>query len=116
MQPAKVEPFLIEQLKLKKKQGPRCTIYSESELENIFKLFDLRENGHISKEQCKKALSTIAHSEYHYKKIQDKDIPDKVDVKTFLKLWYFVDFFIFCKGGGRIQKNNFIKIVTRFWV
>jgi len=97
-QPAKVEPFLIEQLKLKKKQGPKYTIYSQNELENIFKLFDLRENGYISKDQCKKgtaafaftllALSTIAHSEYHYKKIQDKDIPDKVDLKAFLSLWY----------------------------
>lgn len=36
---------------------------------------------------CALALSTIAHSEYHYKKIQDKDISDKVDVKAFLKLW-----------------------------
>ena len=90
VQPEKIEPFLIEQLKLKKKQGQKYTIYSESELENIFKLFDLRENGHISKEQCKKALSTIAHSEYHYKKIQDKDIPDKVNVKAFLKLWYYL--------------------------
>ncbi len=94
-QPVKVEPFLIEQLKLKKEHGPRYTIYSENELENIFKLFDLREYGYISKEQCKKgtilsyssALSTIAHSEYHYKQIQDHEIPDKVDSKVFMKLW-----------------------------
>jgi hypothetical protein len=32
------------------------------------------------------ALSTIAHSEYHYKKIQDHEIPDKVDVKIFIEL------------------------------
>eukprot|EP00826_Nyctotherus_ovalis_P037116 TRINITY_DN3365_c0_g1_i9.p1 TRINITY_DN3365_c0_g1~~TRINITY_DN3365_c0_g1_i9.p1 ORF type:complete len:146 (-),score=53.71 TRINITY_DN3365_c0_g1_i9:106-543(-) len=85
-QPENVEQFLIEQLKLKKEQGPKYTIYSENELDNIFKLFDLRERGYITKDQCKKALSTIAHSEYHYKMIQDDDIPEKVDIKDFKNL------------------------------
>ena len=62
-------------------------IYSENELDNIFKLFDLRERGYITKDQCKKALVTIAHSEFHYKKVLDEDIPDKVNIGKFKELW-----------------------------
>ena len=70
-QPDNMEQFLIEQLNLKREQGPKYGIHSHNEIENIFKLFALRERGYITKDQCKKALSTIAHSEYHFKRIQD---------------------------------------------
>ena len=85
--PDNMEQFVVEQLKLKKEQGQKYGMYSENELDNIFKLFDLRERGYITKDQCKKALVTIAHSEFHYKKVLDEDIPDKVNIGKFKELW-----------------------------
>ena len=100
VQPPKIEPFLIEQLKLRKKQGSKYTIYSEVELQNVFTLFDLKNQGFITKDQCRKgniflwlftyfltAFTTLAPSEFHFTVTQDADIPEKVDLFNFMKLW-----------------------------
>ena len=87
-QPENLEQFLIEILKQRKEQGPRSIVYNEAELQNIFTLFDLKGEGHISKDQCLQALKTLANSEFHFTKVQEADIPDKVDMFSFIKLWY----------------------------
>jgi Ca2+-binding EF-hand superfamily protein len=55
-------------------------------LQNIFTLYDLKGAGHITREQCKEALKTLANSEYHFSKAQEGNIPEKVDLFTFMKV------------------------------
>ena len=85
-QPENVEEFLIEALKQRKQQGTRSQIYTEKELSNIYSLFDLRNQGFITQQQCQEALKSLANSEFHYQKASDTKIPEKVDKPTFLKL------------------------------
>ena len=35
------------------KNGSRSIVYTEAEMQNIFTLYDLKNSGHISKEQCR---------------------------------------------------------------
>mmetsp|Transcript_689 Transcript_689/g.803 ORF Transcript_689/g.803 Transcript_689/m.803 type:complete len:123 (-) Transcript_689:58-426(-) len=85
-QPENLEQFLVDVLKQRKEHGSRSIVYNEAELQNIFLLFDLKSEGHISKEQCKEALQTLANSEFHFKQTDSEAIPDKVDLFTFIKL------------------------------
>ena len=73
-------------LKQRKDQGSRSIVYNEAELQNIFTLYDLKGAGHITREQCKEALKTLANSEYHFTKAQEGNIPEKVDLFTFMKV------------------------------
>ena len=73
----------MEILKHRKLNGNRTIVYSDTELQNIFTLYDLKGAGFISKEQCREgkcvempfmrylfflflALKILATSEYHY--------------------------------------------------
>ena len=49
-QPENIEGCLIDCLKNRKNQGNRSIVYQDSELQNIFTLYDLKGQGHISKE------------------------------------------------------------------
>eukprot|EP00350_Pseudokeronopsis_sp_OXSARD2_P007412 CAMPEP_0170556208 /NCGR_PEP_ID=MMETSP0211-20121228/15769_1 /TAXON_ID=311385 /ORGANISM="Pseudokeronopsis sp., Strain OXSARD2" /LENGTH=131 /DNA_ID=CAMNT_0010866395 /DNA_START=21 /DNA_END=416 /DNA_ORIENTATION=- len=85
-QPENMEEFLVDILKQRKEQGSRSIVYNEAELQNIFTLYDLKGSSHISKDQCKEALKTLANSEYHFTQAQEANIPEKVDLFTFMKL------------------------------
>ena len=85
-QPENLEQFLVDALKQRKEHGSRSIVYNEAELQNIFHLFDLKSEGHISKTQCREALQTLANSEFHFKQTDADSIPDKVDLFTFIKL------------------------------
>ena len=85
-QPENLEQFLVDALKQRKEHGSRSIVYNEAELQNIFHLFDLKSEGHISKEQCREALQTLANSEFHFQQTETDAIPDKVDLFTFIKL------------------------------
>jgi hypothetical protein len=81
-QPEQLENFLIDILKQRKMNGNRSIVYSDTELQNIFALYDLKGAGFITKEQCREgkftqlivnikfvlfiALKTLANSEFHY--------------------------------------------------
>ena len=67
-QPENIEQFLVDILKQRKEQGSRSIVYHEAELQNIFTLYDLKGAGHITREQCREALKTLANSEYHFTK------------------------------------------------
>ena len=84
--PDEVEQFMIETLRMRKEHGQRNTIYSEAELQNVFLLYDLKAENYITKEKWIEALKSLAGSEFHYNKAEDNDIPEKVDLYTFIKL------------------------------
>ena len=52
-QPDSLEGFLVQQIEARIKNGPRSIIYTEAEMQNIFTLYDLKNSGHITKEQCR---------------------------------------------------------------
>ena len=102
-QPENLEQFLIETLKQRKVNGNRSIVYTDSELQNIYSLYDLKGSGFISPEVCKEgkcilatfltgilttvsALKNLANSEFHYKRAEDIVIKEKVDVFGFIKL------------------------------
>ena len=85
-QPENIEGFLIDILKQRKLNGNRSIVYSDTELQNIFTLYDLKGAGYITKEQCQEALQTLSNSEFHYQKVQELQMPDKVDLFGFIKL------------------------------
>ena len=112
-QPDNLEQFLCQQIEARMKNGSRSIVYTEAEMQNIFTLYDLKNSGHISKEQCREgklgndlhriyecvtdiivshlpflflALTTLANSEFHFTKAQEASIPTKVDMFTFMKI------------------------------
>jgi hypothetical protein len=85
-QPENLEDFIVEQLAIKKEQGLRSGIFTESEVQNVFNLFDLKKEGHISKERCTKgnisinwAIQTMASSSFQFTNAELQEIPEKVD-------------------------------------
>ena len=103
-----MEQFLCQQIEARVKNGTRSIVYTEAEMQNIFTLYDLKNSGNISKDQCREgknflqpinyicnwhfmfdailALVTLANSEFHFTKAQDASIPTKVDMFTFMKI------------------------------
>jgi hypothetical protein len=87
---------LIDQIKERKQHGSRSIVYTDTELQNIFTLYDLKGSGSITKEQCREgksfaanpstALKTLANSEFHFTKAQEASIPSKVDLFQFMKV------------------------------
>ena len=57
-QPEQLENFLIDILKQRKMNGNRSIVYSDTELQNIFALYDLKGAGFITKEQCREGKFT----------------------------------------------------------
>mmetsp|Transcript_14961 Transcript_14961/g.27610 ORF Transcript_14961/g.27610 Transcript_14961/m.27610 type:complete len:139 (+) Transcript_14961:39-455(+) len=89
--PTDVRAFLIQELRNRKVQGPAGhVIFSDQELRNVFTLFDLRQRGQLSQQQCVEALKTLANSRYQFehvdKLLHSNRVPDTVDVDTFLVL------------------------------
>merc|ERR1712060_40922 len=85
-QPENMDQFLCQQIEARIKHGSRSIVYTEAEMQNIFTLYDLKNAGSISKEQCREALITLANSEFHFTKAQEASIPTKVDMFTFMKI------------------------------
>lgn len=85
-QPDNIDQFIIDQVKIRKENGTRSIVYTDQELQNIFTLYDLKGAGHITKEQTREALKTLANSEFHFTKAQEAVIPTKVDLFTFMKV------------------------------
>ena len=83
--PENLEQFLVDTLKQRKEHGSRSIVYSEVELQNIFQLYDLKSENYITQAQCVEALKSLANSEFHYQQVEKADIPDKVDLYTFIK-------------------------------
>ena len=81
-----MEAFLIDVLKQRKLNGNRSIVYSDSELQNIFTLYDLKGAGYITKEQCREALQTLSNSEFHYQKAAEMQMAEKIDLFGFIKL------------------------------
>ena len=52
-----MEQFLCQQLEARMKNGSRSIAYTEAEMQNIFTLYDLKNSGYISKEQCREGKS-----------------------------------------------------------
>ena len=52
-QPEHMDTFLIETLKQRKINGSRSIVYTDSELQNIYSLYDLKGSGFITPEQCR---------------------------------------------------------------
>ena len=52
-QPDNMEQFLVQQIESRMKNGSRSIVYTEAEMQNIFTLYDLKNSGSISKEQCR---------------------------------------------------------------
>ncbi|KAM3145293.1 hypothetical protein pb186bvf_002621 [Paramecium bursaria] len=86
-QPENLEEFLVEDLKIKQQQGFLTPIFTKQEVSNIFDLFDLKRAGFITKENCKRALLTMAASQHQQQIIELTDqIDDRVDVNRFIRL------------------------------
>ena len=83
--PENLENFLVDTLKQRKENGSRSIVYSEVELQNIFQLYDLKSENYITKDQCVSALKDLANSEFHFKEVDKAEIPEKVDLYTFIK-------------------------------
>jgi hypothetical protein len=89
--PSDVRTFLIQELRNRKVQGPAGhVIFSDQELRNVFTLFDLRQRGELSQQQCVEALKTLANSRYQFeyvdKLLHSSRVPEAVDVDAFLSL------------------------------
>lgn len=66
-------------------------VFNTEEVENIFNLFDLKQEKQISRQKCREALKSMANTQKQMELAEDYvDIPPKVDLATFKKLWYDV--------------------------
>jgi hypothetical protein len=85
--PTDVREFLIEKLQIRKKQGAAGhVVFTEQELDNVFTLFDLRQEKKLTATQTKEALKTLAHSSYQTSQIEELGMPEAVDRETFKSL------------------------------
>ena len=110
--PKNLNEFLIERLELKKKQGLRSGLYTEDQVRNIFKLFDIKQENKITKERCIKAFQTMANSTFQFElPLVSKEIPLTVTENNFVEL---------CKkfiGLANEEKkyNNYINMLENFF-
>ena len=85
--PTDVREFLIEQLQVRKKHGAAGhVVFTEQELDNVFTLFDLKQEKKLTAEQTKEALKTLAHSSFQTSQIEQLSVPEAVDRETFKNL------------------------------
>ncbi len=85
-QPDNLEEFLIERLNLHKEQGLRAGIFTENEVRNVYKLFDLKDEKKISKDRCIKAIQTMANSHFQYESHEFTEIQGDVTENDFVKI------------------------------
>ena len=85
--PNNIRDFLIKELELKKKMKNKCTVFTESEIENIFNQYDLKQEGKITRFKTKEIQSSLASKEFQFEFLSGMDSqPDKVDLKTFKEI------------------------------
>ncbi len=85
-QPENLEDFLVERLNLYKEQGLRPGVFTEVEVRNVFRLFDLKDERKISRERCVKAIQTMANSNFQYKMSEQQEIPEEINETDFVKI------------------------------
>ena len=87
-QPADVRAFVIEQLQLRlERKSATLPIFTEAEVENVFNLYNLKGDGHITRENAVQALKCIAHSDQDVQTIAaHKHWPEEVSVQAFKEL------------------------------
>lgn len=85
--PDNIDDYLVEQLENRKSHGLNLPIFTETELENIFNLYDLKQEGRISRFKCREALKSIASTQFQLHKAKEfEDIPERVDMADFKSL------------------------------
>ena len=52
-QPDNVEHFLVQQIEARQKNGERSIVYTDTEMQNIFTLYDLKGQNYITRDQCR---------------------------------------------------------------
>ena len=63
-------------------------VFTVEEIENIFSLFDLKQEKQISRLKCREALKTMANTQKQMELAEDSEkIPKTVDLATFKSLW-----------------------------
>jgi hypothetical protein len=106
-QPADVKKELADFLTVKKEQGSRSGIFTSSEVQNVFNLFDLKKEGIISRDRCIKgiliilyiAIQTMANSSDQYDNTTVEKIDkilnnsDKIDSTLFGNIWYLISIY-----------------------
>lgn len=85
--PDDINSFLIKELELRKEHGIHVPVFTIDEIENIFNLYDLKQEGTISRFKCKEALKTMSNTQKQMR-IADElnDIPNKVTMEEFKTL------------------------------
>ena len=77
---------MTERLNIYKEQRLRPGVFTENEVRNVFKLFDLKDERKISKERCVKAIQTMSNSNFQFRNSEGVDIPNEVNESEFVKL------------------------------
>ncbi len=77
---------MIERLNLHKEQGLRAGIFTENEVRNVYKLFDLKDEKKISKDRCIKAIQTMASSHFQYESHEFNEIANEVTENDFVQI------------------------------
>ena len=85
--PSDVKEFLISELEMRKKHGIHVPVFNQEEVENIFNLYDLKQEGFISRFKCKEAIKSMANTQKQVRVTEEfEDIPNKVDLAQFVEL------------------------------
>ncbi|KRX08438.1 hypothetical protein PPERSA_12919 [Pseudocohnilembus persalinus] len=94
-----IDQYVIKELEKKQEHGFSTGVYTEGEIENIFNLFDLKNERSISKQACIEAIKVMISSEYQNNQVDfnSQSVPDRVDFATFKKL---------CKNIAGISQIN----------
>ena len=87
-QPSDVRAFLIEQLELRLlRKTTTLPIFTETEVENIFNLYNLKGDDFITKDNAIQALNCIAHSDQDVQSLKGfKNWPDSLNLENFKEL------------------------------
>ena len=52
-----MEHFLCQQIEARQKNGERSIVYTDTEMQNIFTLYDLKGQNYITRDQCREGKS-----------------------------------------------------------
>ena len=86
--PENVREFLVEQLEIRKEKGSVILPnFTESEVEDIFALYNLKNSEKISAFKAAEALRHIGHSNFDWEtELKERPLPEEVDLPTFKQL------------------------------
>lgn len=86
-QPEDIKEFLIKELEQRQTHGIHVPVFTQVEVENIFNLYDLKQEGFISRFKCREALKSMANTQKQMKVAEEFDeIPNKIDLNLFKEL------------------------------